>query len=158
MIGFKSHSFIQNFNDLIRTAETYNLFVSKDEQDIVVIANEYKIFKTVSENKVFYNIFYENLHIRMETSPKEYIYSIHLKKHEDDWEFIKNKNIDYSIPVISTYRIYIAYDVPVLNITRSVGDAYIHGSWDEYVYRTLQKLFAEVNNYNEIVQFNKWYK
>jgi hypothetical protein len=94
----------------------------------------------------------------METSPKEYIYSIHLKKHEDDWEFIKNKNIDYSIPVISTYRIYIAYDVPVLNITRSVGDAYIHGSWDEYVYRTLQKLFAEVNNYNEIVQFNKWYK
>jgi hypothetical protein len=95
----------------------------------------------------------------MEMSPKETVYSIHIKKHGEDWEFnVDNGNINYSTPVNQTYRIFVTYDVPVLNITRAVGDSYINGTWDKYVYNTIKTLFEIINNKSEIAQFNKNYK
>ena len=43
-----------------------------------------QIFKTIVDNKTSYNIFIGNLHIRLEMSPNEKVYSIHLKKQEEN--------------------------------------------------------------------------
>ena len=157
----KSHSFRYELDNLVRTIEVYNLISidDKNEPIILLTGDEFKVFKAITESKTSYNIFTGNIHIRIEMSPKETVYSIHIKKHGDDWEFnVDDGNINYSTPANQTYRIFVTYDVPVLNITRAVGDSYINGTWDKYVYNTIKTLFEIINNKSEIAQFNKNYK
>ena len=159
----KSHSLRYELENLIRTIEVYKLLSSdedKNEPIILVSDDEFKIFKNTTDVKTSYNIFVGNIHIRMEMSPKESVYSIHLKKQSDDWTFNADDNgeIVHSTPTNQTYRVFVTYDVPVLNITRAVGDTYVNGTWDKYVYNTIKSLFDNVNNNSELVQFNKNYK
>lgn len=159
----KSHSLRYELENLIRTIEVYKLLSSdedKNEPIILVGDDEFKIFKNTTDIKTSYNIFVGNIHIRMEISPKESVYSIHLKKQTDDWTFNVDDNgeIVHSTPTNQTYRVFVTYDVPVLNITRAVGDTYVNGTWDRYVYNTIKSLFDNVNNNSELVQFNKNYK
>lgn len=159
----KSHSLRYELENLIRTIEVYKLLSSdedKNEPIILVGDDEFKIFKNTTDVKTSYNIFVGNIHIRMEMSPKESVYSIHLKKQADDWTFNVDDNgeIVHSTPINQTYRVFVTYDVPVLNITRAVGDTYVNGTWDKYVYNTIKSLFDNVNNNSELVQFNKNYK
>lgn len=159
----KSHSLRYELENLIRTIEVYKLISSdedKNEPIILVGDDEFKIFKNTTDVKTSYNIFVGNIHIRMEMSPKESVYSIHLKKQSDDWTFNADDNgeIVHSTPTNQTYRVFVTYDVPVLNITRAVGDTYVNGTWDKYVYNTIKSLFDNVNNNSELVQFNKNYK
>ena len=123
--------------------------------------HKYFIYKTASGDKVSYNIFYDNLHIRMEISSKEKVYSIHLKRQEDEWSFIVpkgEKHCDYSHPTNQTLRIFVSYDVPVLNITRAAGDSYTHGAWDKYVFNTINDFIEIIDNCTDSAQFNKNYK
>lgn len=122
---------------------------------------KYYVFKNINEDKTSYNIFYDSIHIRLEVSPTEKVYSIHIKKMEDVWEFSTAQGeeyCDYSHPTNQTYRVYISYDVPVLNITRASGDIYSHGAWDKYVYETINKFIENIDNCTNLAQFNKNYK
>jgi hypothetical protein len=160
LMSSKSRTLRYELDELVRTIEVYNLVSVENEKIILLTGDEFKVFKTTTETKTSYNIFTGNIHIRMEMSPKETVYSIHIKKQGDDWEFgmDDNGNIVYSTPLNQTYRIFVTYDVPVLNITRAVGDTYINGTWDKYVYKTIKTLFEIINNKSEIAQFNKNYK
>ena len=165
MMNNKSHSLRYDLDNLVRTIEVYNLISSEEDKNEPVILlsdSEFKVFKTItlSQSKTSYNIFTGNIHIRMEMSPKETVYSIHLKKQGEDWEFGIDDNgcRVHSTPLNHTYRIFVTYDVPVLNITRAIGDSYINGTWDKYVYNTINNLFETINNKSEIAQFNKNYK
>lgn len=165
LMSTKNHSYSYELENLIRTVEVYNLLSSDaDKSEKVIILddtrNEYKVFKNITDAKTSYNIFIGNIHIRMETSAKENVYSIHIKKQSDNWEFSVNEDgtINHSCPVTQTYRVYVYYDVPVLNITRATGDSYIHGTWDKYVYKTINTLIGEVNNNTERNQFISAYK
>lgn len=160
----KSHNLNYEFEKLIRTIEVYNLLCSdEDKNESIVILdysnNEYKVFKDVTDTKTSYNLFIGNIHIRMDMSAKENVYSVHIKKHTDDWEFSKVDGVvNHSTPITHTYRIYVYYDVPVLNITRAIGSSYINGAWDKYVYNTITSLINDVNKNTEMSQFNKAYK
>lgn len=164
----KSSSLRYELDNLIKIIEDYNLVSnnlvssSSKNKSIGLFLNddEFKVFKTLNEAKTAYNIFTGNIHIRMETSPKETVYSIHLKKQNEDWMFSVDDsgNVAYSTPINQTYRIFVSYDVPVLNITRAIGESYINGTWDKYVYNTVKNLFKTINNESEIAQFNKNYK
>jgi hypothetical protein len=161
LMTYKSHSLRYELDNLVRTIEVYNLISIDDESEPIILLtdDEFKVFKTITESKTSYNIFTGNIHIRMEMSPKETVYSIHIKKHGEDWVFnVDDVNINYSTPANQTYRIFVTYDVPVLNITRAIGDSYINGTWDKYVYNTIKTLFEIINNKSEIAQFNKNYK
>lgn len=159
----KSQSYAYEFETLIRTIEVYNL-ISEDDKNVetLTISDEddsYKVFKDVSDTKTSYNIFIGNIHIRMETSAKENVYSIHIKKKVDDWVFpVENNIVNHSCPLTQTYRVFVYYDVPVLNITRAVGNTYVHGTWDKYVYKTVDKLIGIVNNSTETNQFINEYR
>lgn len=160
----KCHNLRYELDSLVRTIEVYNLLASNEEKAEPVILfnnkNEFKIFKDISDTKTSYNIFIDNIHIRMEMSPKEMVYSIHIKKHGTDWTFNTNEDgtINHSTPQTQTYRVFVTYDVPVLNITRASGDSYVNGNWDKYLYDTINTLFNTINNNTEIAQFNKSYK
>jgi hypothetical protein len=161
----KSHSLYWELEDFIRTIEKYNLIATnKDKEQMILNLNdedgEYKIFKTIVDNKTSYNIFIGNLHIRMEISPNEKVYSIHLKKQEDKWNFTLGDHgeFDYSHPTTQTFRVFMTYDVPVLNITRAAGDSYINGNWNKYVYNTLLLLEEKIIDCTDTAQFNENYK
>jgi hypothetical protein len=96
----------------------------------------------------------------MEISPNEKVYSIHLKKQEDKWNFTLGNHgeFDYSHPTTQTFRVFMTYDVPVLNITRAAGDSYTHGAWDKYVFNTINDFIEIIDNCTDSAQFNKNYK
>ena len=149
------------FDRMVERIEAYHL---ADSPDILKgkgkVNKNRMIFKFQSGDKTSYNIFYNNLQVRIENSPREKVYSVHIKKQEDTWQFEKDAegNYDFSHPVTSTFRVFIAYDVPVLNITRTKGESYSHGNWDEYVYRTIESLERAIYFCTDEAQFNKCYE
>lgn len=118
------------------------------------------VLKEVIDEKAYYNIFCGDIHIRMEVSPKERVYSIHLKFSNDEWKFniTENGKYDYSRPSTETFRVFVSYDVPVLNITRTMGDSYTHGEWDKYVYTNLNEIFDSITGCTASSRFNNAYK
>ena len=164
LMSSKTHTYPYEFENIVRTAEVYNLISNDKHKNLSSLVfgeglGEYIIFKDVTDEKTSYNIFIGDIQIRMETSAKETVYSVHIKKRSDDWEFSKiDGNVNHSVPLTHTYRVYVYYDVPVLNITRTSGDNYVYGTWDKYVYKTINKLIDEVNNNTEMNQFNSEYR
>ena len=165
LMSSKANGLSFEFENMIDIINQYNLVngpLAKTSQ--LLRTNEevkYYIYKMVVDDKVSYNIFYDNLHIRMEISSKEKVYSVHLKRQEDDWGFKKSDDgdfCDYSHPTNQTFRVFVFYDVPVLNITRTKDEIYTNGSWDKYVYNTLKNFLNMINNCTDCAQFNQNYK
>lgn len=157
----KSQSMDMILDRMLERIETHQLVDSPEILKGKTKSNKSRlIFKSQSGDKISYNIFYNNMQLRVEKSPRESVYSIHLKKQDDYWTFDKDVdgNYDFSHPTTSTFRVFIAYDVPVLNITRANGEAYSHGTWDEYVYRTIESLERAIYFCTDEAQFNKCYE
>ena len=148
----KANRLYFDLENVIEIINEYNLFenleANKNQKIEFTEDKRYYIFKNVNGDKTSYNIFYDSIHIRLEVSPIEKVYSIHLKKMEDTWMFPNTEEgvCDYSHPTNQTYRVYVSYDVPVLNITRASGDIYSHGAWDKYVYETINKFIENIDN------------
>lgn len=161
----KVETLTEEIEEMIENIEECELI--KDERNVLntngVLMDEsyldYVVFKDDIDDKTLYNVFYQNIHIRVETSLKESVYSVHLKKQDDPWMFNMDKKGKYIFthPQTETIRIFVSYDVPVLNITRAAGISYSHGSWDKYVYHTLDELFDIINGCTEEAKFNKSY-
>ena len=157
LMNAKSHNMYYEFEKMIRVIEEYNL--SNPKEKILINDTTLEIYKSIVDEKVSYNIFYDNMHIRLEITPESRVYSIHLKKQEDAWAFPKSEKVyDYSHPTTQTFRIYAAYDVPVLNITRASGVSYTQGTWDKYAYNTIMNLTEYFEDCTDCAQFNKNYK
>lgn len=161
----KSQELNANIKEYIDIIEEYKLFTTEMLNGSIDASNasndKYYIFKNLENDKTSYNIFYENIHIRMETSPKETVYSVHIKAQSELWKFVKKDNedkYDISHPSTQTYRVFVAYDVPVLNITRAIGEAYINGNWDKYLFKTLNEFDLLIRGCTDKAQFNKEYK
>jgi hypothetical protein len=161
----KSQELNANIKEYIDIIEEYKLFTTEMLNGSIDANNasndKYYIFKNLEDDKTSYNIFYENIHIRMETSPKETVYSVHIKAQSELWKFVKKDNedkYDISHPSTQTYRVFVAYDVPVLNITRAIGEAYINGNWDKYLFKTLNEFDLLIKGCTDKAQFNKEYK
>lgn len=160
----KANRLYFELENVIEIINEYNLFENlennKNQKIEFTEDKRYYIFKNANEDKTSYNIFYDSIHIRLEVSPTEKVYSIHLKKMEDTWTFSNTEEevCDYSHPTNQTYRVYVSYDVPVLNITRASGDTYSHGAWDKYVYETIIEFMENIDNCTDSAQFNKNYK
>lgn len=157
------HFELEKMIEIINQYSLVNGTVATKDQTLITVVdeNKYFIYKTLNEDKTSYNIFYDNLHIRMEISSKEKVYSIHLKKQDDNWSFIVpdgETQCDYSHPTNQTFRIFVFYDIPVLNITRAAGDSYTHGAWDKYAFKTINDFIKIIDNCTDSVQFNKNYK
>jgi len=123
------------------------------------------ICKTVVESKQSYNIFIGNIQIRVEENNinKEQVYSIHIKENNGlNWEIKRNDEDldywDYSHPTNKTLRIFVWYDVPVLNIARSVGEVYEAGNWNKYVCKTIDFFTTEIDKCTDSSSFNTMYE
>lgn len=153
--------------DCIKTLDNNNFFNDEEKLALVSKANcfvEHELYvKRQKENKTVYDIFYSNLHIHVSMCESEKIFSIRLKKEEDSWIFttIQNgevKDIDFSHPTNETYEVYVWYEVPVLDITKSIGYNYRNGTWDKYLYQTVNRFIEEVKNITGKSKFNEYYK
>lgn len=160
LMSSKSHELDRDIKDYIDIIEEYKLFTTEMlNGSIDVNDNKYYIFKNIVDEKISYNIFYENLHIRLEKSPKETVYSFHLKTQSDNWCFKRvDDKYDLSHPSNQTFRVFVSYDVPVLNITRANGYSYINGTWDKYLYKTINAFETIIKGCTDKVQFNNEYK
>lgn len=110
--------------------------------------------KTIKDDGFVYDLFYGNIQIHV-AKGKEVIYSIRLKKFNEPWIF---ENENYSQPKNSTYEVFLSYSIPVLNVTRAIGERYEHGAWDEYVYKKMKKFVKDIDNSQESSLFNVEYE
>ena len=158
----KSHVLLDEIENMIRIIEDYNLSTDPnkviDNEGILIDKTDKTcfVFKDVIDDKTFYNVFYDNIHVRIESSIKEKVYSIHLKTQDDSWAFNSDKKGNYCFthPKTETFRVYVTYDVPVLNIDRAIGESYINGSWDRYLYNNLDDLFEKFYSRTATSKFN----
>lgn len=164
-MGIAHTNFKRQITQIINYIEEYGLFSeSENKKDTIILSpgkEDYIAFKTEFNKKTYYNIFIGNIHIKLEENEDEQVFTMYIKKEDEKWEFNFNShinNIDWSHPINYTYRIYIWYDVPVLDVTRSSGELYEHGNWDRYVYKTFNKLTEKVQSKTDMAQFNSNYK
>ena len=128
--------------------------------DISTLESNVAYFKKEKNGKAVYDLFFNNLHIHASLSETEKIYSVRLKNPNDKWSFNYNTDVmtpDFPHPTNEYYEVYVWYDVPVLDITRSHGYVYKHGAWDKYVYRTMCDFFDAVNREMDVSRFNEYY-
>lgn len=150
--------------DCVKTLESYSFFNDNDKLSKVSREKSYDCdgelyVKKVKDNKTVYDLFYKNFHIHISLSDSEKIYSIRLKKNDDAWMFFsKDNDIDYSHPTNETYEVYVWYEVPVLDITKSIGCLYKNGTWDKYFYKTTNEFIKAVNEITDKAKFNEYYK
>lgn len=157
-IDTKTNELDEKIDRAISIIEKYELYNEKPTN--ALSTEEPSFFRKVKENgEVVNNLFIDNLHIHVSKSETEKIYSIRLKKDEDVWQFLENKDgIDTSHPTNTTYEVYIKYDIPVLDITRASGTVYKHGTWDSYFLSTMTSFFEALKNYTISSKFNEGYK
>ena len=173
--GSRYMKFHYEIKKALKIIEAYQLYDSDkfhweninidDLNGVYTISNNDKditICKTVDGQKISYNIFIGNMQIRVENNNAtgESVYSIHIKDNSTQgWcVFRKNECVDYSHPDRETYRVFIWYDVPVLDITRSVGEVYQNGSWNKYVCQTLDYFATEIEKVTDLSKFNSMYE
>lgn len=153
----------EELDNIIQIIEKYKLF-SDYIFDFYGAVNNYidakvpVISKKVENDRTIYNIYYENFHFHFALTNNETVFSIRLKESKDrcSWEF-DNCN-DISHPKNINFEVYVWYNLPVLNITRSVGYSYKHGAWDEYFYKTMKKFKQYFEQFKEENIVAKSYK
>lgn len=157
-IDSKSNELDEKIDWAISIIEKYELYNGKPTE--ALSTEEPSFFKKVKEDgEVVNNLFVDNLHIHVSKSKTEKIYSIRLKKEDEEWAFNTNKDgIDTSHPTNTTYEVYIKYDIPVLDITRAAGTVYKHGTWDAYFHSTMSSFFEALRHYTISHKFNEGYK
>lgn len=169
--GSRYLKFHHEIKDALKIIDEYKLYESekffsyKKLGDNILIdssGNKITIRKTNTQTKQSYNIFVGNIQIRVEDNSdnKEQVYSIHIKENDEkDWVINKvNDEYDYSHPTNKTLRIFVWYDVPVLNIARSVGEVYQDGNWNKYVCKTLDFFIMEIEKCTDSSKFNTMYE
>lgn len=146
-------------SEVMAIDEKGHLFPTNNTENNTFNQNEFYV-KRVKGNKEIYDLFFCNLHIHLSKSDTENIISVRLKKNEDEWVFKKDdeKIIDFSHPINQTYEIYVWYEVPVLDITKSTGYLYKNGTWDSYFYKTMSLFLKSVEETTDNSQFNEAYK
>ena len=163
MINGLSNNLDIKLKNAVRTLEEYHKFNgpehSKFDNDRVLQFSDDRFIKTQKDNKVIHDIFFENLHIHISESETEKIYSIRIKKADESWQIRQNEGVnDYSHLNNDTYEVYVWYEVPVLDITTSIGYLYKNGNWDKYFYNAITRFLNSVNNMTDNNKFNEAYK
>lgn len=179
MAGNRYMKFHNEIEDAIEIINDYELYYDKEfdnstkvtkkdlkHEELLVNSNKLSIYNSEYDNRVSYNIFNGNMHIRIENKGTEKVMSIHIKKNDNaDWiipELNQNdgglKLWDYSHPLNESLRVFVWYDVPVLNITRSVGEVYQHGTWDKYICTQMDDFLIKMDGRTDDAKFNSNYK
>ena len=162
----KSSTYDLKIKDAINTIEKYGEWDRESSDSVVPCGGTVEIhgnafFKREKDGKSVYDIFYDNLHIHVSVTETEKIYSIRIKKPDEYWTCVYDTNSmrsDFSHPINEYYEVYVWYLVPVLDITKSDGYVYKHGTWDKYVYRTMESFFADCRGEMDVSKFNNYYK
>ncbi len=145
----------------INIIEKYNLYNSIEDKDdsYIIVGDKPYFFKTEKGTKTIYDLFVENLHIHISEDKNEKIYSIRLKKRDEDWAFAKDDSgiWDVSHPLNEHFEVFVCYDIPVLNVTKATGYDYKHGSWDKYVYVTLSQFTDYIKSMTIVSRFDEEY-
>ena len=169
---------INTYDNYIKEAfdviESYGLWADNRVENFIkdeAVAAEHLVLEdafikrpTKDGDGVVYDIFFENLHLHVSLRENEKIYSVRIKHQNDVWlcpvyEGEGGKRyVDASHPENNTYEVYVWYSVPVLDITHAVGYVYRHGTWDKYIYKSMNKFFDKIKEHTDDSKFNKDYK
>lgn len=169
----KSSAYIYHIVRAIEVLEKYNLWTTNKYENFNVadwqgrklthrfISDTYfTYFKREDGKKTVYDLFYDNLHIHASVSDKEKIYSIRIKKADEEWAcpIEVDGTINTSHPQNDTFEVYVWYSLPILDFTRVEDDEYRHGNWDKYVYLGMNAFVEEIENNTVTAKFNNEYK
>ena len=141
-----------DFFDCLNIARKYNK-VKNSVEEITDFGSEEPAFIKVEDSgmKEIYAIFYKNLlmvlHRNMVTDK---IVRIYIKRPTDTWTFKSSNTEDILNPTNVHARVYVKYDVDVLNVERCYGENYKSGNWNEMFYKTITAFNRIVLGYTEL--------
>lgn len=152
-----------NFIPFIDILEEYNRFDVVGAEDTIIPfklsfeqgSNNVECFKN-SDNTEF-DIYYRNLHLHYTNTEKNKMFTISLKKPEDDWVMSEEEQVDMSHPINEVMEIFYSYDTLIADRKRCCGVEYIEGTWDKYFYVTLTNLEKTITGLTIAAQFSKEY-
>ena len=164
---YRSRSYDLRIKEAIDVIEKYNLWYQGDLDSAggSVLIPDIAYFKVEDGKKTVYDLFYYNLHIHVSASDKEEIFSVRIKSPDGKWLCLRTDapldgkmRFITSRPSNSYYEVYVWYHVPVLDLTTANGYIYKHGSWDKYVYQTMENFFEDIDEFKDVSKFNSYYK
>lgn len=168
LVEGKAGNYEFGISDAIDILEKYELFDSLRVENRgdkfsdlggEAMINDVCYFKQIREDRPIYDMFFGNLHIHVNDGEDQKIYSVRIKKQEDNWVCpINDGRIDPSHPTNENYEVYVWYRVPILDITKVDGYVYHSGSWNKSVYREMSDFFQAVNEETDHSRFNANYK
>ena len=112
------------------------------------------------EDELVIDIFHNDLHIHASISENKKVYSVRIKRQDEDWEFDLNDRVCFnpSHPKTETYEVYVWYLLPILNLKMVDGYEYNHGNWDKKVYYEMTDFFRHIEAETDRSKFNANYK
>ena len=127
----------------------------------IVITNEDEVvaYKTECNAGTVYDLFYEHMHIQL-VDGSDKIIKIVLKEPDEKWKMFYDPDTQRPTTTIvrnKTMEAYLWYDIEVLGDRRCENTIYSHGPWDEYVYKTLNKIGERVNSFTIYSEFSNSY-
>lgn len=143
----------------IKTSELYDISKNVENIEDKKLPIEYEnnpvmVYHNDYGNRI-YDWYFRDLHIHIANFINQTIYSIRVKHPDEKWNVDFN---DPSHPINDTYEVYIWYDIPVLDVTRTEGYVYKSGFWNKNVFIQLSKFFRYVEGKSVNSIFNSLYK
>ena len=158
LADIKSSTFDEKIRQAIDIIEVQGLWSTDDclrhENGAVEIVADRFYKKIIKTDKTVYDLFINDMHIHVSDAKNEVIVSIRIKGDEGNWTCPCEETDDFSHPTNRYYEVYVWYIVPVLDVTSATGNMYKHGSWDEYVVKTMAMFTKEITDQTEWSIFN----
>ena len=99
-----------------------------------------------------YDIFYKNVHLHYMETPEHMITRVSIKQDDDTWKIRNTFSEDNDV-----MEVYLTYDIEVLGGLRCTNTILKNGTWNEYVFKTLDEIEQIVFSYTREAKFNRAY-
>ena len=146
---FKTENLLQNtlFFELLN--------IVRDNKERVTISDPDCNVDTIffnEEKDTKFTLYYDLIRVYIEGSTNKII-KVSVLKPGCQWEFDSKKN-----DISNTFDVYTWYDIENLVGDRCMGEKYLQGNWNEYVYNIVKRLSDQVNSWTRYNIFNDAFK
>ena len=130
--------------DIVRNNKERVVIADPDSKEDVIFYNEEKDTK--------FTLYYGLLRVYVENSVNKII-RVSVLKPGCQWEFDTKKN-----DISNTFDVYTWYDIENLVGDRCMGEKYLDGNWNEYIYLSTKHLSDQINSWTRYNIFNDAFK
>lgn len=153
--------FLYNLNiDYITNIIDDNITKISNAQNNSETENSIKILRRENKgNNIEYAIYFDSVRVSILKKENGVILKVCLLGEDSEWDIKNNENTDDILSkTTESYNIYTYCNI-LMPTSRFMDDSvYISGSWNKYVYDTLETIWNYINSYHEKNKYDKLYE